>query len=558
MAMVTGGELLVRTLIKAGVETFFGLHGAHLESIFQSCLEHRIPILDVRHEVAAGHAAEGYARAGRRLGVAMVTAGPGFTNVVTSIANAYLDRTPVLYLAGSASTRDAETNTLQAGIDQAAIARPITKWSHRVAAVQDIPRLVAHAVRLATTGPTGPVLLDLPSDVLNARVEEDSVRIPQTILFEEAPGPSAAAVAKALDILAAAERPVIMAGFGAFQSGITDELLRFAEATGIPVFSDFAAHGLVPASLDLYGGTFHKMDDLKAEGGQPDAVLALGVRFGLFTMGAGARLAPLDARLIHVEIDPREIGRLRDVELPIVADPKAFLGAANALAGERSWKDLASWRGLIQSAHKRRYETMREGLDRKGPPIHPAQAVRAIADNIPKGALIVGDGAEAYHWFNEVVAQEEPASYITHGFLGTVGMGLGLSLGVQTARRDRPVLLLVGDGAVGFTLIEFDTMARHGLPIVAVVMNNRSWAASQHFQELVSGQNRLVGTQLAGARYDDAAKALGCDGVHVTELDQLGPAIRTAFESGRPTCINVEIEVNAMPPELHQLMARHE
>ena len=558
MATVTGGELLVRTLMKAGVETIFGLHGAHLESIFQSCLDHRIPILDVRHEVAAGHAAEGYARAGRRLGVAMVTAGPGFTNVISSIANAYLDRTPVLYLAGSAGTRDAETNTLQAGIDQAAIARPITKWSHRVASAQDIPRLVAQAIRLATTGPTGPVLLDLPNDVLNTRLEEDSVRIPDNLAFAAGPGAANETVEEALGILAAAERPVIMAGAGAFQAGITDELLTFAEATGIPVFSDFAAHGLVPASRDLYGGTFHKMDDLKAEGGQPDAVLALGVRFGLFTLGVGARLAPLSAKLIHVEIDPREIGRLRDADLPIVADPRAFLDTANALAGQRPWKDLSAWRQLIRSARKRRYETMREGLDRKGPPIHPAQAVQAIADNIPKGALIVGDGAEAYHWFNEVVAQDEPASYITHGFLGTVGMGLGLSLGVQVARRDKPVLLLVGDGAVGFTIIEFDTMARHQLPIVAVVMNNRSWAASQHFQELVSGQNRLVGTQLGEARYHDVARALGCEGVHVTELDQLGPAIRQAFASGRPTCINVEIEVNAMPPELHQLMARHE
>ena len=239
MATVTGGELLVRTLMKAGVETIFGLHGAHLESIFQSCLDHRIPILDVRHEVAAGHAAEGYARAGRRLGVAMVTAGPGFTNVISSIANAYLDRTPVLYLAGSAGTRDAETNTLQAGIDQAAIARPITKWSHRVASAQDIPRLVAQAIRLATTGPTGPVLLDLPNDVLNTRLEEDSVRIPDNLAFAAGPGAASETVEEALGILAAAERPVIMAGAGAFQAGITDDLLTFAEATGIPVFSAF-------------------------------------------------------------------------------------------------------------------------------------------------------------------------------------------------------------------------------------------------------------------------------------------------------------------------------
>ncbi len=557
MAMVTGGELVVRTLVKAGVKDIFGLHGAHLETIFQSCLDHRLPITDVRHEVAAGHAAEGYARAGRTLGVAMATAGPGFTNIISSIANAYLDRTPVLYLAGSAGTRDAETNTLQAGIDQVAMVAPITKWAHRVANVADLPRLMAHAIRLATSGPTGPVFLDLPTDVLGAQVDEDSVRIPDTIILDSGPAPTPTALAAALDILAKAERPVIMAGVGAFQAGVTDELLRFVEATGIPVFSDFAGHGLIPSSHDAYGGTFHKMDDLAAEGARPDAVLALGVRFGLFTLGGGGRLAPLEARLIHVEIDPREIGRLRDVELPIVADPKAFLDAANAAVASRSWRDLKGWRASIHSARRKRLATMQDGLDRSAPPIHPIQAVKAIVDNMPAGTIMVGDGAEAYHWMNEVIAQEEPASYITHGFLGCVGFGLGLSLGCQVARRDKPVLLLVGDGAVGFTIIEFDTMARHKLPIVAVVMNNRSWAASQHFQEIVSGPNRLAGTQLGAAAYHDAAIAFGCRGEHVTEIKDLGPAIKAAFASGQPTCINVEIDLKPLPPELGMLMSRH-
>ncbi len=556
MAQVTGGELVVRTLMKAGVERIFGLHGAHLETIFQSCLDHRLPITDVRHEVAAGHAAEGYARAGRRLGVAMITAGPGFTNVISSIANAYLDRTPVIYLAGSAGTRDAETNTLQAGIDQVAIAEPITKWAHRVSNTADLPRLVAHAVRIATSGPTGPVLLDLPSDVLNGRLEEDAVRIPGTMIMPEGPGPSAGAVAEALEILGAAERPVVMAGVGAFQAGVTDELLRFVQTTGIPVFSDFAAHGLIPSSHEAYGGTYHKMDDLKGEVGRPDAVLALGVRFGLFTLGGGGRLAPLEAPLIHVEIDPREIGRLRDARLPVHADPKAFLDEANRQAAGLKWRDLAGWRAAIKGARRARLETMRDGLDRKDPPIHPAQAVKAIVDHMPEGTLMVGDGAEAYHWMNEVIAQEEPASYITHGFLGCVGMGLGLSLGVQVARPDKPVLLLVGDGAVGFTIAEFDTMARHKLPIVAVVMNNRSWAASQHFQEIVSGQNRVTGTGLSDAKYHDAARAFGCEGVLVDRIEALGPAIEAAFKSKRPTCINVEIDLKPTPPELAMLMSR--
>ncbi len=556
MAMVTGGELVVRVLRQAGVKHIFGLHGAHLESIFQSCLDHRLPITDVRHEVAGGHAAEGYARAGRTLGVALATAGPGFTNIISSIANAWLDRTPVLYIAGSAGTRDAETNTLQAGIDQVAMVTPITKWAHRVSNTADIPRLVAHAVRLATSGPTGPVLLDMPSDVLNGQVDEDSVRMPQTIVLGAGPSPTPEAVRAALDALARAERPVIMAGVGAFQAGVTDELTRFVDATGIPVFSDFAAHGLLASSHVAYGGTFHKMDDLAAEGARPDVVLALGVRFGLFTLGGGGRLAPAEATLIHVEIDPREIGRLRDAHVPIVADPRAFLDAANALAPHQAWPDLKPWRETIHTARRKRMETLREGLDRAAPPIHPIQAVKAIVDHMPKGAILVGDGAEAYHWMNEVIAQEEPASYITHGFLGCVGMGLGLSLGCQVARPDKPVLLLVGDGAVGFTITEFDTMARHKLPIVAVVMNNHSWAASQHFQEIVSGPNRVTGTQLGEARYHDVAAAFGCRGVHVTRIGELGPAIEAAFASGQPSCINVEIDLKPVPPELGMLMSR--
>lgn len=556
MAKVKGGELVVQTLERAGVSHAFAIHGAHLESLFQSCLDHRIAITDVRHEAAAGHAAEGYARAGRRLGLAMVTAGPGFTNAVTSIANAYVDRTPVLYLAGSASTRDAETNTLQSGIDQLAIARPITKWAHRVAATADLPRLVAHAVRLATTGPTGPVLLDLPVDVLNGEIEEQAAHIPQTMLLNAAPGPDPANLEAALALLSRAARPIIMAGVGAFQAGITAELAAFVDTTGIPVFSDFAAHGLIPSSHQAYGGTFHKMDDLNAEGARPDAVLALGVRFGLFTLGDGRRFAPLDAPLVHVEIDPAEIGRLRDVEVPIVADPRAFLLAATAAAGARTWKDLKAWRDVIRGARNKRLERLREGLARSVPPIHPIQAVKAIVEHMPRGTVVVGDGAEAYHWLNEVIAQDEPAAYITHGFLGTVGMGLGLSVGVQRARPEKPVLLLTGDGAVGFSIAEFDTLARHQLPIVAVVMNNRSWGASQHFQEIISGSNRVTGTRLGAASYHDVARAFGCEGMHVTEIAALGPAIRRAFENRRPTCINIEIDLTPVPPELGMLMSR--
>jgi thiamine pyrophosphate-dependent acetolactate synthase large subunit-like protein len=557
MSKVTGGELVVRTLMKAGVTNIFGLHGAHLETIFQSCLDHHIPITDTRHEVAAGHAAEGYARSTRGLGVAMVTAGPGFTNVITSMANAYLDRTPVLYITGSSGLGEAETNTLQSGLDQVAVATPITKWAHRITVTQTIPRLVAQAVRLATSAPSGPVLLDIPADVLGAQVDEESVQIPERVLLESPAPPPARAVEEAIQLLKSAARPVIMAGVGAYFSDAGDELRAFAEATGIPVFSDFQAHGLLASNHPLYGGTYHKMADLSAADQRPDLVLALGVRFGLFTLGMSDLVVPLAAKIIHVEVDPREIGRLRQVAVGIVADPRETLRALNARARSEKWPEHSQWQQTVRNAKIERCKRMQDDLNRIGPPIHPLQAVSAIVENMPEDTIVVGDGAEAYHWMNEVIHQNRPGGYITHGFLGAVGFGLGLSLGAQVANPKRPVLCLVGDGAIGFTIAEFDTMARHKLPIVAVVMNNHSWAASQHFQEIVSGRNRLSGTELRDANYHEVAAAFGCHAQRVRNIEELGPAIKAAFASGKPACVNVSIDVVPLPPELHLLMARH-
>lgn len=555
MALVTGGELLLRTLLNAGVETIFGLHGAHIDSIFQACLDHGIPIVDARHEAAAGHAAEGYARAANRLGVAMVTAGPGFTNVVTSLANAYLDRTPLLYISGAAALAQAETNTLQAGIDQVAIARPITKWAHQITVAADIPRLVTQAIRIATGGPKGPVLIDIPSDVLNSRVEDSSVTIPEHILIDSLPAPDAAAVERALDLLAGAKRPAIMLGSGLSPDTAT-AVRALAERTGASVYTDFATHGLLPSDHPLHGGTYHKLADLEREDERPDVILALGVRFGLFTVGTSGLVVPHAARIIHIEIDPREIGRIRAVDLPIVADPGRAAAALADRAALRAWPDRTAWQARIARARSERRARLAPDLARAEPPIHPLQAVAALAEAITPDTIVVGDGAEAYHWLNEVIAQKRPASYLTHGHLGAVGFGMGLALGAQAAYRDRPVVALVGDGAIGFTIAEFDTMVRNDLPIVVVVMNNRSWAASQHFQELAIGAERVTGTRLGNARYHEVAAGFGANGMLVQRKEDLAQAIRNAIAARRPCCINVEIDVGPIPPELHLLMKR--
>ncbi|HEX7416939.1 MAG TPA: thiamine pyrophosphate-binding protein [Steroidobacteraceae bacterium] len=557
MSTMTGGEVVVRVLLRADVRKIFALHGAHVETIFQSAIDHGIALIDTRHEVAAGHAAEGYARSTRRLGVALITAGPGFTNVITSIANAYLDRTPVLYLTGSAALRDAETNTLQAGIDQVAVVKPITKWAHQVTTPAQIARLVAQAVRVATSPPTGPVLLDIPIDVLTATLDEAAVKIPEAVLLDSIPAPQEAAVAAACELLRGAARPVLMLGAEAWRSNCGDELRRFVETSGIPVYSDFQAHGLLPADHPLYGGTFHKMDDLTARGARPDVVLALGVRFGLFTLGGSDRLVPAAAKLIHVEVDPREIGRLREVALPILADCRATLQALNRLATQQPWPDHTNWQQAVSGARAERARRVAAAASSTATPIHPYRAVAAVADTIDADTIVIGDGAEAYHWLNEVIRQQRAGSYLTHGFLGCVGFGLGLAIGAQIGHPARRVVCVTGDGAVGFTIAEFDTMVRHKLPIVVVVMNNGSWAASQHFQEMVSGAERVSGTRLGNARYHEVAAGFGCHTQRVTKLAELAPALKAALASGLPACLDVLIDVTPVPPEIEMLMSRH-
>ncbi|MDX1650146.1 MAG: thiamine pyrophosphate-binding protein, partial [Myxococcota bacterium] len=327
MGRVDGGELFVRVLERAGIDTVFTLHGGHLDAIYQAARGRAIRLVDTRHEQAAGHAADGWARTTGRPGVAIVTAGPGFTDCLTAVANAYLDCVPTLFVAGAAPLREAETLPLQGGIDQVAMVAPITKWAHRVTHTDRIPDLTAQALRIASSGRPGPVFLELPIDVLFARVDEGRVALPEKILPDTAPAPAPSAVTRAVELLHAAERPAILAGGGAWFSGAGTELLAFAERTGTPVFSNGKAHGMVPADHPLCGRGFATLAAAAGAGAPADVVLVLGARLGLFTGGRGARLLPAEATLVQVDVAPEELGRNRHVDLAIAADCRETLRA---------------------------------------------------------------------------------------------------------------------------------------------------------------------------------------------------------------------------------------
>lgn len=554
MSRVSGGEIVVRTLASAGVSTMFGINGAHVDAIYQAALDHGLPVVDTRHEMNAGHAAEGYARVRNSLGVAVLTAGGGFTNAVTSMANAFLDRTPVLYLAGSGMLASDQANTLQAGIDQVAVATPVTKWAHRITRPELIPRILARAIRTALACPRGPVLIDIPWDVLTAQAEEPDLAAERLGTETAAPSAPPAAVGEMLALLARAARPVLLAGSEVARAGAGPELRAVAEALSVPVLADYEGLGLLsgsPAGFGLVQSLFGL-----GTGQRPDAVVMLGLRFGLTTGHGSGTLIPHQAHVVQVDSDARELGHLQPVATAVLADPGAVVRQLHEAAlarGRDGWPDHASWRQELRAHITRRRQLVASQVVRDGR-IHPYEAVAAIAGTLPPGAVVVADGALTYLWLSETIPDAEVSAYLCHGYLGSMGVGMGVALGAQTAARGRPVVLVTGDGAVGYSVAEFDAMVRAQLPVVVVVLNNRAWGATLHAQQLTLGADRIMNNRLENGSYSEVARAMGADGATITELADLAPALAKAIGSKRPTCLDVQVSLDPIPPEERVIM----
>ncbi|MBL1267558.1 MAG: thiamine pyrophosphate-binding protein [Halomonas sp.] len=554
MSEATGGALVIQTLMSAGLNTAFGIHGAHIDAIFQAAMDLDFEIIDTRHEVSAGHAAEGYARVSSQLGVAFVTAGGGFTNVITSLANAWLDRTPIVVIAGSGALRDDETNTLQAGIDQVAMASPVTKWAHRVVDTDHVPRLLEQAIRIATTAPCGPVLLDIPWDILTGSTE---IEAPETVQYSDEPV-AVSGVARAIDLLADAERPVIVVGGEIARGHGAETLARFCAATGIPAVADF--EGLAALSNlpeDTGCGLVQGLFGLGSRA--PDAVVMAGVRFGLTTAHGSGFLIPRSAQIIQIDPDPREFGRLQPIEIGLAGGVAATLSAladAATVCGSDPAR-LSVWRKNLKGYVDARFDQLAKDCSSTlTERLHPFVASRLVCEVAAPGNVVVADGALTYLWLSETIARSRPRSFLCHGYLGSMGVGFGTALGAQKAANGegRRTILITGDGAVGYALAEFDTALRNNLPLIVVVMNNQSWGATQHFQKFAVGPDRVTKTMLPNGRYHEVAEALNCSGYMATDESSLRDAMAEALASDCPACINVLVDLDQIPPEERVMM----
>ncbi len=546
-ARLTGGELLAKTLKAAGVKQVFALHGGHLDSFFKGCVDEDIELIDTRHEAAAGHAADAYARTTGRLGVCAITAGPGFTNALTPIANAGLDGSPVLFIIGAAPVREMETNPLQGGIDQIASARPLAKWALSVPVTERIPDLTAMAIRKAMTGRRGPVVLEVPIDVLHASVKAGQATAPSGLNVRPHPAPAPAEARRMADLIRDARRPVIIAGMEAVSDAVGMALTRFVEASGIPVFGKAQATGLLGSGHRLDGGSAGNLGVLPMIGVErPDLVILFGARMGLLLGGRSGAVVPHDAKVIQIHSDAGEIGRLRDIDLAIAADPVETLDAVLDVAGSRGFPDFTTWAGRAVSA--RDLFSMAYPDRETAGGIHPYHAAAAVAQAVGCEAIWTMDGGEAASWMGACVKVSGPGRVLTHGYLGCLGIGLGFAIGAQIAHPERRVIAVTGDGAMGFNIQELDTLARRGLPVVTVVMNNQVWGMSIHGQQIMYGQNYNVITRLGMTRYADIAAAFGCHGERVTGYDQIDGAMRRALDCGRPALVEIMTDADIIHP----------
>ncbi len=545
--MKTGGDLFAETIAAAGVRHVFALHGGHLEAILKGCLDNNIALHDFRHESSAGHAADAYARATTELGVCVITAGPGFTNAVSAIVNAYLDCSPVLFVIGAPPLRELETNPLQGGFDQIAMAAPTVKWAHRVTNTERIGELTALAIRKAMTGRRGPVLLELPIDVLHMPVPAETATAPSGLKVHPRPAPSPAEVAAMLALLSTAKRPVIIAGGEARFAGCGHALRRFVERSGIPVFANTRGLGLLPTDHPLSGHLASNLGMLAAMGGEPpDVVFLLGARLGLFLGGRSGAVIPDQARLIQIYSDAGEIGRLRDVEVPVAADCASALEALLDASRETHFSLDKDWVVRAVRVQRATRELYPERETKNG--IHPYHAAAAVMAAAGSDAAYVFDGGEAASWAGDCVRVNGPGRVLSHGYLGCLGIGPGFAIGLKTAFPRRRVVQVTGDGAMGFHLQEFDTMVRHNLPIVTVVLNNKVWGMSIHGQQIMFGANYSAITRLGDTRYSAVAAGFGCHAEYVTRFADIGPAMDRALKSGKPACVEIIVDETVIHP----------
>jgi acetolactate synthase-1/2/3 large subunit len=527
MGTLRGEEIIARCFQREGVDTIFFMMGGPTGGTAGACLQLGMQGIYVRHEQAAAMMAHAYARVTGKPGICIAPMGPGVANLVTGLANAWADASPIIAIGGSAPMRGWTLDTFQE-MDQVPMMKPIVKNAFRVDLGYRIPEYISIAFREALDGKRGPIYLDLPGDILSGKVEEAKIQwVEGNYRTDARPAGDPALIKKAVELLASARKPLILTGSGVLWSGAEKELKDFVAATGIPFFTTPQGRGVVPEddprSFPAARSTAFR---------EADVVLVIGARANsMLSFLRAPRFSP-DAKFINVNLDGREIGHNRAAEIGIIGDAKLVLQQLTAEAKSHfNPKEETAWVAQLGAKHRSNMERNAPLLHSDKAPIHPLRLCNEVKDLITRDTILVVDGHEILNFARQSIPIFNARCSLNAGPHGCMGVGIPFGIGAKVAAPDKPVVVLSGDGAFGWNGMEMDTAIRHKLNIVVVLSNNGGFTSRQ------TGGN--VGRDLGYQRYDKMVEALGGYGEFVEKPDGIRPAIERAMKSGKPSLVNV-------------------
>jgi thiamine pyrophosphate-dependent acetolactate synthase large subunit-like protein len=517
-----GGDLALATLRAYGVTEMFTLSGGHVFPIYDAAHKADFPIYDVRHEQSAVFAAEAVAKLRRRPGLAVLTAGPGVTNGISGITSAFFNASPVLVLGGRAPAFRWGSGSLQE-IDHVPLVAPVTKYAATVAGTGDIPAEVSRALTAALTAHRGPAFLDVPLEVLFSTEDAPAPGAPEPPMIEPDPDD----VARAAALLAAAERPIIIAGSDVWGGDAIAELRAAAEALQVPVFTNGMGRGALPPS--------HPLAFAKARRpalNEADVVAVIGTPLD-FRLGFGEFAA---AQVVHIVDAPGQRASHVETAVSPAGDLRRILSAIAEYSGSRA--DHAEWVAGLRAAEDAGRARDAEAMAADTDPIKPARIYGELRKVLAEDAVTIGDGGDFVSYAGRYLEPARPGTWLDPGPYGCLGTGMGYAMGSRVTYPDRQICVLMGDGAAGFSLMDAESLARQNLPVVIVVGNNGIWGLEKHPMQAMYGYDVAAELQ-PGLRYDDVVTALGGAGETVEKPGDIAPALERAFASGVPYLVNV-------------------
>lgn len=541
--MKTGARILVEGLQREGVETIFGYPGGVVLPIYDELYDSSLRHILVRHEQAAAHAADGFARASGRVGVCLATSGPGACNLVTGIATAYMDSVPMVALTGQVPTSLLGNDAFQES-DITGITLPITKHNYLVKRTEDLGHVLREAFYIAGTGRKGPVLIDLPKDVSNKPIEYEFPESEPVMLrgYQPTIRGHAKQIDKALELIFEAERPLVYAGGGVISSDASEELISFVDTMGIPITTTLMGLGAVPCDHPLNLGMLgmHGTRSANFAVTESDLLIAIGARFDDRVTGKLDTFAP-QAKIIHIDIDPAEIGKNKKVDVPIVGDTKSVL--QDMLVKVRKKKEYDRWQARIRGWKEKHPLTYRrDGV------LRPQLVVEKLSELLKGEGIIVSEVGQNQMWTAQYFCFRKPRTWITSGGLGTMGYGFPAAMGAHFARPDQVIFDIAGDGSFQMNIQELSTVATNNIPVKVAILNNRFLGMVRQWQELFHDR-RYSFTELPPVDFVKVANAYGVEGMRVESADDVVPALTAAIDTDGPFILDfrVEREENVFP-----------